>query len=232
MSQALFKLLLPLCWNSEWVSLCSNPGRVVSVSYSLSKAIWDMGFQRQMLWRLLFLVQVLPTGSLVWGSDFWLLRGATTVSISPHLWITSMAEWVLNSPQFCPSFRMVGIKNILSSWKFVQLIFRSFSMMVVLLVYLVLVLVCFGEEMNSGSSHFDILTLYLLVDIFNSNHSKGYEPYLIVLLIEISLKTNDVEHLSMHLLVFMKYMLSFCPIFIKLFILLLSSYYSLYTNLC
>lgn len=72
-------------------------------------------------------------------------------------------------------------------------------MMVALLVYLVLVLLCFGEEMSSGSSYFDILTLYLLFDIFNPDHSEGYEPYLIVLLIETSLKTNDVEHLSVHL---------------------------------
>lgn len=92
-------------------------------------------------------------------------------------------------------------------------------MIINLLVYLVLVLVCFGEEMNSESSYFDILTLYLLDDIFNSNHSKGYEPYLIVHLTEISLKTNDVEHLSMHLLVFMKYM------FLPYFLLSCLSYY-------
>lgn len=242
MIQALFKQL-PLCWNSEEVSLCLLPVRAVSVSYRLSKAIWDMDFQRRILWRFLFLKQILPTGSLVWGSDFRLLRGATTVSISPHLWITTMAVWVLNRPQFCPSFRMVGIKYILSSWKFVQLVSRSFSMIVAL--YLVLVLICFGEEMSSWSSYLDILTLYLLVDIFNSSHSKGDEPHLIVILIETSLKSNHVECLFLHLLVFMKYMLSFalfslfillsssvyevyvkfCPIFIKLFILLLSSVY-------
>lgn len=115
--QALFKLL-PLCWISEWVSLCVCPLTVESQflvglwlsrdkphSFSKLLQLSISDFQSQMLWQLIFPMQIpriWDAQSGAWNPCF---SGRTSSPVtSLRLVGYTLRAWVLARPHLCPSY--------------------------------------------------------------------------------------------------------------------------------
>lgn len=88
--QTLFRLL-PVCWDTEQVSFCTNPLRAVSVTHK-TPALPEVSlndFQSQTLCRLIFLVRV------SWSGEFSVGLGPLTPQKGPpQLWYPSLLQTI------------------------------------------------------------------------------------------------------------------------------------------
>ena len=78
----------------------------VSVSYSPSALpkMSPTGFQSQMFWGLISLMQDPQVGCPIWGSDPCSLGRISMVVIFLHLWITNPGMWILTISHLCPFY--------------------------------------------------------------------------------------------------------------------------------
>lgn len=78
----------------------------VSVSYSppVLPDVSPVDFQSQMLWAMVFLVQVSQTGELNVGLTPLSFRRTSVVVISSHFWVARPGVWVLTRLHLCPSY--------------------------------------------------------------------------------------------------------------------------------
>ena len=110
-------------------------------------------------------------------------EGHPQVLYPSHLWVTVPGRCALTRPHFFPSYlSQCGLFFIsLVVEKSFLLVFRSFSEIVVL--YVVVVLVCLGMEVYSGSSYSTILIWPLPDFLMMPWHTKSFHLYIFTLLV-------------------------------------------------